>query len=81
MTQQLFEPVLVDDVNAKLAELTPGLPEGVEVKVFYDRGRLVERAVGTVSKALIEAIVLVLALPDGVMGLFLKRSSRQVPGG
>jgi cobalt-zinc-cadmium resistance protein CzcA len=29
---------------------------------FYDRGELVERAVGTVSKALVEAIVLVLVL-------------------
>jgi cobalt-zinc-cadmium resistance protein CzcA len=49
-------------VRAKLAELTPSLPEGVEVRVFYDRGNLVESAVGTVSKALTEAIVLVLVL-------------------
>jgi cobalt-zinc-cadmium resistance protein CzcA len=49
-------------VRAKLAELAPSLPEGVEVRVFYDRGNLVERAVGTVSKALSEAIVLVLVL-------------------
>ena len=53
---------VVQGVHAKLAELAPGLPEGVEVKVFYDRGRLVDRAVGTVSKALVEAIVLVLVL-------------------
>jgi cobalt-zinc-cadmium resistance protein CzcA len=49
-------------VRAKLAELIPSLPEGVEVRVFYDRGNLVESAVGTVSKALTEAIVLVLVL-------------------
>ena len=53
---------IVAGLHAKLAELAPGLPEGVEVKVFYDRGRLVERAVGTVSEALGEAIVLVLVL-------------------
>jgi cobalt-zinc-cadmium resistance protein CzcA len=53
---------VVQGVHAKLAELAPGLPEGVEVKVFYDRGRLVDSAVATVSKALMEAIVLVLVL-------------------
>jgi cobalt-zinc-cadmium resistance protein CzcA len=53
---------VVEGVRRKLDELAPGLPEGVEVKVFYDRGHLVERAVGTVIKALGEAIVLVLIL-------------------
>jgi len=53
---------VVQGVHAKLAELAPGLPEGVEVKVFYDRGRLVDSAVATVSTALMEAIVLVLVL-------------------
>ena len=49
-------------VRAKIDELTPSLPEGVNIRVFYDRGDLVESAVGTVSKALTEAIVLVLVL-------------------
>ncbi|EIC21777.1 efflux RND transporter permease subunit [Thiorhodovibrio frisius] len=53
---------LVAGVRAKLEELKPGLPEGVEIEVFYDRGVLVDKAVHTVSKALIEAIVLVLLL-------------------
>ena len=53
---------LVEGIEAKLAELAPGLPEGVEVEVFYNRGNLVERAVGMVTKALGEAIVLVLLL-------------------
>jgi cobalt-zinc-cadmium resistance protein CzcA len=53
---------LVRGVKDKLAAMTPTLPEGVSVNVFYDRGSLVERAVNTVSKALIEAIVLVLIL-------------------
>ncbi|MBU0499454.1 MAG: CusA/CzcA family heavy metal efflux RND transporter [Gammaproteobacteria bacterium] len=53
---------VVRGVRAKLDELAPGLPEGVKLRVFYDRGNLVERAVGTVSKALIEATVLVLVL-------------------
>jgi len=49
-------------VRAKLDELAPSLPEGVEIRVFYDRGNLVESAVGTVTKALAEATVLVLVL-------------------
>lgn len=53
---------VVDSVRAKLVELAPSLPPGVTTQVFYDRGSLVERAVGTVSKALGEAIVLVLVL-------------------
>ncbi len=53
---------VVDGVRAKLKELAPTLPKGVTVEMFYDRGNLVERAVGTVSKALIEAIVLVVIL-------------------
>jgi len=53
---------VVEGVRAKLAELKPQLPPGVRIEVFYDRGSLVERAVGTVSKALLEAIVLVVVL-------------------
>jgi cobalt-zinc-cadmium resistance protein CzcA len=53
---------VVEEVRAKLAELAPTLPKGVTTQVFYDRGSLVKRAVGTVSKALTEAIALVLVL-------------------
>ncbi len=53
---------LVEGVKGKLAEISPGLPDGVTVEVFYDRGNLVTRAVNTVSKALLEAIVLVVIL-------------------
>jgi cobalt-zinc-cadmium resistance protein CzcA len=53
---------VVEGVKAKLAELAPSLPTGVTTKVFYDRGSLVQRAIGTVSKALTEAIVLVVIL-------------------
>jgi heavy metal efflux system protein len=53
---------VVSGVRAKLAELAPTLPQGVTTKVFYDRGSLVKRAVGTVTKALTEAIVLVVIL-------------------
>ena len=53
---------VVEGVQAKLAELQPGLPQGVTIDVFYNRGVLVDKAVKTVSQALAEAIVLVLVL-------------------
>ena len=59
---------VVDSVRAKLAEIAPTLPPGVTLEPLYDRGNLVERAVGTVSKALIEAIVLVVVLLLAFLG-------------
>jgi cobalt-zinc-cadmium resistance protein CzcA len=53
---------IVAAVRARLDELKPSLPEGVKINVFYDRSDLIEKAVGTVSKALIEATVLVVVL-------------------
>jgi cobalt-zinc-cadmium resistance protein CzcA len=53
---------VVAGVQAKLRELAPTLPKGVTTRVFYDRGALVDRAIGTVAKALSEAIVLVAIL-------------------
>jgi cobalt-zinc-cadmium resistance protein CzcA len=53
---------VVRRVKEKLAEIEPTLPAGVRLEVFYDRSELVERAVGTVSRALIEAAVLVVVL-------------------
>lgn len=49
-------------IEEKLAEMTPSFPEGVKVKVFYNRGDLVDKAVDTVFHALMEAIVLVVIL-------------------
>ena len=49
-------------IEKKLAEISLGFPKGVEVKVFYNRGNLVDKAVDTVLHALLEAIVLVVVL-------------------
>ncbi|MDO9468411.1 MAG: CusA/CzcA family heavy metal efflux RND transporter [Thiobacillus sp.] len=54
--------VLIQDVKAKLTEIQATLPKGVTISPFYDRAQLVDRAVGTVSKALLEAAVLVVIL-------------------
>jgi cobalt-zinc-cadmium resistance protein CzcA len=59
---------VVDGVKQRLAEIAPSLPEGVHIEAFYDRGTLVQRAVGTVSKALLEAIVLVVILLLAFLG-------------
>ena len=53
---------VVDGAREKLEEIAAALPEGIEVNVFYDRGNLVSRAVGTVAGALSQAVVLVLVL-------------------
>ena len=53
---------VVEGVRAKLAEINPTLPAGVTLNVFYDRADLVDKAVGTVSEALMEATVLVVIL-------------------
>jgi cobalt-zinc-cadmium resistance protein CzcA len=58
---------VVAAVKRRLQEIAPSLPEGVRIIPFYDRSALVERAVGTVSRALLEAVVLVLLL----LALFL----------
>ncbi len=59
---------VVQGVERKIEELKPALPKGVELKVFYNRASLVEKAVGTVSTALLEATVLVLVLLGAFLG-------------
>lgn len=59
---------VVEGVTRKLEEIKPTLPEGVEIKVFYNRAELVKKAVGTVSKALLEATLVVLVLLGAFLG-------------
>ncbi len=51
--------LLVTEIEAKLKEIQPKLPVGMTTNTFYNRGELVSRAAGTVTKALLEATVLV----------------------
>lgn len=53
---------IVSGVEERLAEIAPSLPEGMVVNAFYNRSDLIERAVGTVESALLEATVLVVLL-------------------
>lgn len=59
---------IVAAVRTRLEDLKPSLPTGVELSVFYDRSDLIQRAVGTVKKALIEATVLVVVLLLAFLG-------------
>jgi cobalt-zinc-cadmium resistance protein CzcA len=53
---------VVAGVKERLQEIQPSLPKGMKVSVFYDRSDLIERAVGTVEEALLEATILVVVL-------------------
>jgi len=50
---------VIGRVKAKLAELAPGLPEGVRVEVAYDRSDLIHRSIGTLRTALLEEAIVV----------------------
>lgn len=43
---------VIRGVKARLAELRPGLPEGVKIETAYDRSRLIERAAASLQNAL-----------------------------
>ncbi len=44
---------VVSGVEAKIADLQTSLPEGVKIEVFYNRSDLIEKAVWTVTEALL----------------------------
>jgi Cu(I)/Ag(I) efflux system membrane protein CusA/SilA len=46
-------------VKAKLQEIKPGIPEGVEVAITYDRSDLIQRSIDTLRHTLIEELVIV----------------------
>ncbi|WQV53913.1 CusA/CzcA family heavy metal efflux RND transporter [Helicobacter pylori] len=51
---------IITQVYQKLEELKPFLPNGVFINVFYDRSEFTQKAIATVSKTLIEAVVLII---------------------
>ncbi len=50
---------VIEAVKQKIAEIAPGLPTGVTIVPFYDRGVLIDHAVDTLRHALIEELILV----------------------
>ena len=58
---------VVAKVKAKIAEIEPTLPKGTQINVFYDRSNLINTAIGTITSALGQAVILVIIL----LALFL----------
>jgi len=58
---------VIERVKQKINEISPGLPEGVEISASYDRSTLIEAAVGTLERALMEAAIVV----SIIVGIFL----------
>jgi cobalt-zinc-cadmium resistance protein CzcA len=52
----------IDGVKTRLPAIQQALPDGVVIEPFYDQADLVEKAVGTVANALLEAFVLILVV-------------------
>ena len=50
---------VIRDVKAKLAQVKAGLPEGVEIKVAYDRTALIERTVESLGMSLAQQLLIV----------------------
>ena len=50
---------VIRDVRARLEEIAPGLPEGVEIEVAYDRTSLIDRAVGSIRMSLAQQLLIV----------------------
>jgi Cu(I)/Ag(I) efflux system membrane protein CusA/SilA len=50
---------VIQRVKAKLNEVKPSLPEGVEVVITYDRSDLIQRAIDTLKRTLTEELIIV----------------------
>src|SRR5512146_822055 len=45
---------VIKNIKDKIAEITPGLPEGVSIRTVYDRSELIQRAIATLKRTLLE---------------------------
>jgi cobalt-zinc-cadmium resistance protein CzcA len=61
---------VVNRVKEKMEQIKKTLPEGVTIEAFLDRSALVERAVGTVEKNLIEGALIVIFILVLFLGNF-----------
>jgi Cu(I)/Ag(I) efflux system membrane protein CusA/SilA len=50
---------VIQGVKDRLDELKPGLPEGVEIHVSYDRSTLIERAIKVLQTKIVEELLIV----------------------
>ena len=50
---------VIEQLKAKVAEIAPGLPEGVTISAVYDRSELIHRAIDTLKHTLMEESLIV----------------------
>ena len=50
---------VIDRVKAKIKEIEPGLPSGVQIVPIYDRSDLIQRAIGNMKSTLVEVLITV----------------------
>ena len=50
---------VIDNLEAKIEEIRPGLPEGVNIETVYDRSDLIQRAVDNLKFTLLEESIIV----------------------
>ena len=50
---------VIDNLKAKVAEISAGLPEGVSIETVYDRSELIHRAIDTLKRTLAEESLIV----------------------
>ena len=50
---------VIDALKARIAEIAPGLPQGVELRSVYDRSQLIREAIATLRTALTEESIVV----------------------
>ncbi|HCI14081.1 MAG TPA: CusA/CzcA family heavy metal efflux RND transporter, partial [Gallionellaceae bacterium] len=53
---------VIQNIKDKIAEITPGLPEGVSIQTVYDRSELIQRAISTLKTTLLEEGLIVAAV-------------------
>ena len=51
---------VIDDIKTKIATIQETMPEGVVIEPFLDRTKMVDNAIGTVSKNLLEGALIVI---------------------
>jgi Cu(I)/Ag(I) efflux system membrane protein CusA/SilA len=61
---------VIEGVKAKIEEIIPGLPSGVQIVPFYDRTQLINRATDNLKKTLLEEIVVAVVIVLLFLGHF-----------
>lgn len=61
---------VIENVKARMAQISKNLPEGVVIEPFLDRTKLVDNAIGTVTKNLAEGALIVIFVLVLLLGNF-----------